>query len=236
MRALTTLHASTRNTRLVARRASGIAAFSGLAGKRIGVARGTNADFFIDLVLQLGGVRPERVTLLDLAPQASAAALVGGTIDAAVLWDPVALEAEQLLGEGAAVVLQSDLYIEASLLVTRADVLHARAPALRALLRGLACAERLAQEHPAEVQERIRARFPEQGEAALRAQLERVTWGLGLDNVLLDGLRRERDALNLAGGLGGRPPDLRRLLAPQLLEEVSPEAVMLLTGPGVVPW
>jgi ABC-type nitrate/sulfonate/bicarbonate transport system substrate-binding protein len=234
LRALTTLHTSIRNTRLVSRRSSGIAAFSGLAGKRIGLARGTNADFFIDLVLQLGGVTPDRVTLLDLAPRASAAALVDGTLDAAVLSDPAALEAEQLLG-GAAVVLQSDLYVEASLLVTREDVLRARAPALRALLRGLACAERLAQEHPDRVRERISDRFPEQGAEALRAQLARVTWGLGLDNVLLDGLWRERDALNATGGMGGQPPDLRQLLAPQLLEEVSPEAVMLLTGPRASP-
>src|SRR5512133_41430 len=43
LRALTTLHTSTRNTRLVARRGSGIRDFEDLAGKRIGAAAGTNA-------------------------------------------------------------------------------------------------------------------------------------------------------------------------------------------------
>lgn len=235
LRALTALHASTRNTRLVARRAAGVGDFADLAGKRIGVAGGTNADFFVDLVLKLGGVGRDRVTVVDSAPETSVRALAEGTLDAAVLSDPPAGEAERLLGD-AVVVLQTDLYEEVSLLVTRDDLLATRAPALRALLRGLACGERHARDHPDDARARIRGRFPEQSEAALRAQLARVSWGLGLDNVLLDVLRRERDMLASSGTVSGRPPELARLLAPRLLEEVLPESIMILTTTGGAPW
>jgi NitT/TauT family transport system substrate-binding protein len=231
LRALSTLHTSTRNTRLVARRESGIRGFEDLAGKRIGAAAGTNADFFVDLALKLGGLPRGAASIVASAPESSVGALAAGALDAAVLSDPPAGEAERRLGE-AAVVLRTDLYQETSLLVTRDDLLVARAPALRALLRGLACAERRARARPAETRALIAARFPEQGEEELRAQLDRVSWGLGLDNVLLELMVRERDALGVSGGVLGRPPALERLLAPALLEEVYPESVMLLGVPG----
>ena len=235
LRALTTLHTSTRNTRLIARREAGVRAFADLAGKRIGVAGGTNADFFVELALKLGGVARERVAVVSSPPETSVRALVDGSLDAAVLSDPAAGEAERLLGD-AAVVLQTDLYEEVSLLVTRVDQLETRAPALRSLLRGLACAERHAQAHPADAQARIRDRFPELDEAGLRGQLGRVSWGLGLDNVLADLLRREREMLASSGTTPGRPPELSKLLAPRLLEEVLPESVMLLTTPERATW
>lgn len=231
LRALTTLHTSTRNTRLVARRAAGIQGFADLAGKRIGAAPGTNADFFADLALKLGGVPRAAASIVASAPDTSVRALAEGTLDAAILSDPPAGEAERRLGD-AAVVLRTDLYQETSLLVTRDDLLATRAPALRALLRGLACAERWARARPAEARARIAARFPEQGEEELRDQLDRVRWGLGLDNVLLELLARERDALGASRAVPGRPPALDRLLAPGLLEAIDPESVMLLDVPG----
>jgi ABC-type nitrate/sulfonate/bicarbonate transport system substrate-binding protein len=233
LRVLSTLHVSTRNTRLVARAASGIATFADLGGRRIGVARGTNADFFVDLVLRFGGVPRARATVLDLAPDESVRRLAAGDLDAAVLSDPPAAEAERVLGRGAA-VLRTPLYAEVSLLVSRADAIEARRPALLALLRGLGCAERLARARPDDALARIRDRFPELTEAGLREQVARVEWQLGLDNVVAEILRRERDWL--AAGANASGPALRRLVDPSLLEEVAPDAVMLLPGQGGVAW
>ncbi|MFY3746014.1 ABC transporter substrate-binding protein [Anaeromyxobacter sp. Red801] len=229
LRALTALHTSTRNTRLVVRASSGIRGFSDLGGRRIGLAPGTNADFFTDLALRLGGVPRDQVRLVHGAPAESIEGLAAGALDAAVLSDPAAQEAERRLGDDAQ-VFQTDLYVEISLLVTRDDVLAARPAALRALLRGLACGERRARADREGARARIRDRFPETGDAALAGQLERVRWGLGLDNVLVDVLRRERDALTAAGALRGDAPDLHQLVAPALLEQVAPESVMLLPG------
>lgn len=231
IRVLTTLHKSMRNTRLVARRDSGFTNFSELAGARIGLAQGSNAEFFVDLVLRFGGVPRSGVTIVNLFPEASVAALARGELDAAVLSDPWASRAEQMLGDGAR-VLQTDLYTEMSLLLTRDDVLRAREGTLRRLVRALACGERVSREHPEEALRRIRARFPELGEGELRAQLSRVQWGLGLDHVLLGVLRDERDWFRDSGGLEGAGPDLQRLLARGLLEDVVPEAVMLLPATG----
>jgi NitT/TauT family transport system substrate-binding protein len=228
VRVLSTLHRSTLNTRLVARRDRGIASFSDLTGKQVGLARGTNADVFVDLALRFGGVDPSHVRVVDLAPEESAVALAAGTLDAAVLSDPVADRVEAALG-GAARVLHSDLYAEFSLLTTREDVLSARAPALGALLRGLACAERAAREHPDEVLAWTAERFSALDAPTLARQLARVRWGIGLDHVLLEVLAREQE--RFAKGTPTSEQDVRRILAPALLEAVAPDAVMLLPGP-----
>lgn len=230
LRALTALHSSSRNTRVVARADRGIDGFHALAGKRVGIAQGSNADFFVDLALRFGGVPRPRVDVVNLAPDASVAALAAGELDAAVLSDPYAARAEQALG-GAGRTLQTEVYTEVSLLLTREDVLRARQPALRRLVRGLACAERLARERPDEALRLVRPRFPELADADLRAQLARVRWGLGLDHVLLGVLRDEREWMRAAHRLPGGP-DLSRLVAREILEEIDPEAVTLLPTAG----
>jgi len=232
LRVLTRLHTSTRNTRVVARGAAGIGGFSDLAGKRLAFARGTNADFFAVLALGIGGVSPGSATLVDLPPPRSVAALARGEVDAAVLSDPFAAEAEEALGQGAR-TLRTPLYAEASLLITREDVVASRRGQLVALLRALACAERRAGEDPARARALVAGRFPELTPPRLEAQLARVTWGLGLDNVLVDVLSREWDWLSASAG-GAAP--MGRLLEPALLEEVEPESVTLLPAAGDLAW
>lgn len=230
LRVIGTLHHATRNTRLVTRAAAGISSFADLAGKRVAVPRGTNADFFVGLVLRFGAVDRARVEIVDLAPPAAAEALAAGDVDAAVLWDPVATRAERALGADAR-VLSSEIYAEFSLLTTRADVLERRTPALRALLRGLVCGERYARERPDETMRELRRVFPDLDEPALREQLARVTWVVGADNLLLDVLHEEHRWAAAAAGRETAGP-LEPLLAPGLLEEVDPEAVMLLPATG----
>lgn len=227
LRVLTSLHTSTRNTRLVARRDRKVTDFSDLAGRRIGVARGTNADFFVDLVLRFAGVPRSKVTIVDLAPEDSVAALARGDLDAAVLSDPPAADAERALGDGAR-VLRTELYAEVSLLVTRADVVASHERELTALLRGLACGEREIRRDPEAALDLLRTRFGDRDGAALRAQLARVSRGLGLDNVLVQVLRAESAWLRDSALARGSPPDLERLLDPRLLDATDPEAVMLL--------
>jgi ABC-type nitrate/sulfonate/bicarbonate transport system substrate-binding protein len=228
VRILSALHRSTQNTRLVARRDRGIVAVSDLRGRRVGVTAGTNAEFFLDVLLRLDGVPRSAVTVVDLSPDAALEGVVEGTLDAAALFDPRAQQAEDALAE-TATVLHSELYLEASMLLTRDDVVASRRPALEALLRGLACGERLARERPDDVLATLRERLPGEGTLGLQRQLARVQWGLGLDHVLLELLRRERDWLERHGA-PGVPPELGRLVEPGPLEAAAPGAVLLLPG------
>jgi NitT/TauT family transport system substrate-binding protein len=229
LRVLTSLHTSTENTRLVTRRDAGITTFRDLRGRRLAAARGTNADFFVETILRFGGVPRPEVTIVDLAPQDAVEALLARRVDAIALSDPAAHRAERALGNDAW-VLTTDLYVEFSLLATRDDVVRSRPEALKALLRALECGARAAESDPELALSRIRARFADEHEQDLRAQVRRVTWSLGLDHLLLHVLRRERDWLRSSGHTSGAIPDLSRLIERAPLEDVVPAAVLLPPG------
>jgi ABC-type nitrate/sulfonate/bicarbonate transport system substrate-binding protein len=226
VRILSSLHRSAEHTRIVARRDRGVTRTAELVGRRVGVTFGTNAEFFLDTLLRFEGVRRSDVIVLNVSPEAALDGLTGGDLDAIAIFDPYGQRAEARLGRNA-VVIKTELYLEASLLTTRDDVIRTRRPALEALLRGLACAERRARERPATIVPMLRDRLPGFTDAELGAQLARVQWGLGLDHVLVDLLRREREWLDQYGAPGS-PPDLARVVEPQLLEAVAPDAVLLL--------
>lgn len=226
VRVLSSLHRSIENTRLVARRDRGVTRTTDLAGRRVGVTYGTNAEFFLDTLLHFEGVRRSDVTVVNVSPEEALQGVTSGDLDAIAIFDPVGQRVEARLG-AAATVIDLELYLEASLLATRDDVIATRRPALEALLRGLACAERRARERPATIVPALRDRLPGFTDAELEAQLARVQWGLGLDHVLLDQLRREREWLEQLG-VAGSSPDLARLVDPRILETVAPDSVLLL--------
>jgi taurine transport system substrate-binding protein len=73
---------------LVARKGSGIQTPTDLKGKRIGLFKGSTAQFGLMMMLRQHGIRPDQVTLLDITPEEQLFALKNKTIDAAMVWEP----------------------------------------------------------------------------------------------------------------------------------------------------
>jgi aliphatic sulfonates family ABC transporter substrate-binding protein len=73
---------------LVARKGSGIRTLIDVKGKRIGLFKGSTAQFGLMMLLRQHGIRPDQVTLLDITPEAQLLALKNKTIDAAMVWEP----------------------------------------------------------------------------------------------------------------------------------------------------
>src|SRR5512133_2995100 len=230
LRVLTTLHASTGNTRLVARGDRGIAAPRDLAGKRVGVPRNTNAEYFLDVLLAWSGVPDREVRRVDLRPDAAAAALGAGEVDAVAIWGPHADRAKAMAGPGA-VELGSEVYTELSVLVTRAPVLAARRGALVKLVAALADAERLVRDRPREAFAVLRAEFPEASEAARQDAWRRTRLTLGVTHQLAAVLEDESRWFRSTRRAEGRPLDVGALLEPDVLAEVDPEAVTFVPPP-----
>lgn len=85
---LASLVHSTRLNDVVTLAQRGISAPIELAGARIGLARGTNAEFVWWLFAHLHGLDPAGSVIVDLPVAGIPAALEAGTIDAAVVWQP----------------------------------------------------------------------------------------------------------------------------------------------------
>jgi aliphatic sulfonates family ABC transporter substrate-binding protein len=73
---------------LVARKDSGISTPADLKGKRIGIFRGSTAQFGLMMILRQHGIHPDQVTLLDMTPEEQLLALQNKKIDAAMVWEP----------------------------------------------------------------------------------------------------------------------------------------------------
>ncbi|HET8542338.1 MAG TPA: NrtA/SsuA/CpmA family ABC transporter substrate-binding protein [Anaeromyxobacter sp.] len=231
LRVLTTVHVSSGNTSLVAGGDRGIAEASDLAGKRVGVPRNTNAEYFLDLLLAWGGVDQREVRLVDVAPEAAADALASGDVDAVAIWTPHAERARRMSGPRGAVEIRSDVYTELSMLATREPVLAARRGAFVKLVAALADAERLVRERPGEAFAAVRAEFPEASEAELAEAWRRIRPTLGLTHHLAASLEDESRWFRAAGRTDGPPVDVGVLLEPDVLAEVDPEAVTFVPPP-----
>jgi len=83
---------------VIALRDQGISLPGDLKGKRIGVFRGSNAEFFLGRFLLLNGLSLEDVNIVNLSPLAMAEALTGGRADAVMVWEPVAFDIKKKLG------------------------------------------------------------------------------------------------------------------------------------------
>jgi ABC-type nitrate/sulfonate/bicarbonate transport system substrate-binding protein len=221
---LTTLHASTRLTRLVARADRGIRGASDLAGRRVGVPHGTSGEFFLHTLLAFAGTE-QSVAVVDLSPVAAVKALGAGEVDAIATWPPYVYEARRVLDGGRAVEMPSEVYTEISALVTRGTIHRTRRAALVKLVRALADAERLVQERPDVAFRALRARFSDVEEERLRDTWSSMRLSLGMTHELAAVVEREAAWLREGGHLDGPPLDVGALLAPDVLAEVDPEAV-----------
>lgn len=70
------------------RKGSGITRLEDLAGRKVGTAVGGTGDEYLGAALAKKGIPRERVTVLNVTPGNSMAALAGGSVDAVAVWEP----------------------------------------------------------------------------------------------------------------------------------------------------
>jgi ABC-type nitrate/sulfonate/bicarbonate transport system substrate-binding protein len=129
--------AGPRGEGIIARKGAGIRSLADLKGKRIGYFRASTAHYGLFMALQKGGVAPNQVTLLSMAPAQQLAAMRAGEIDAASVWEPwmhkLVAEAE---GELIATEADFGVLTAASTLAVRREWLADNRETARRLLQG----------------------------------------------------------------------------------------------------
>jgi sulfonate transport system substrate-binding protein len=89
-----TYRGSSAGSAVLVHKDSPIQSIADLKGKRLAFKRGSSAHNVTVKVLRKGGLTPDDVTQLDLAPPDAAAAFKNGSIDAWSIWDPYTAIAE----------------------------------------------------------------------------------------------------------------------------------------------
>jgi taurine transport system substrate-binding protein len=91
---------------------SGVKDFAGLAGKKVGTPFGSTAHYSLLAALELNGVNPDDVEIVNLEPPAIAAAWQRGDIDGAYVWNPTLATLKE---DGTVLITSADLAKEGKL-------------------------------------------------------------------------------------------------------------------------
>lgn len=225
---LATIETSTENTVLVARSDAGIPRASEIAGKRVGFARGTNGEFFLNSLMVRHRIARDAVVLVDLRPDEMSDALAGGVVDAVAIWSPISGRIVRRMGDGVRTFSAEDLYFESFGLVGTPDLANGNPVRAQKVLRALLRAESFVR------RDRERARAIVAREAGLDREEVDASWKLftfqlRLDQSLLP-LMEEEARWAIRSGLAPpqETPNFLRSLAVQPLLTVSPDAVTVM--------
>ena len=154
-----TLASSTTGLKIVVRKASGIRSAQQLVAKRVATVAKSNALYYLDNALVMIGVDPARVARQYLPAEKVGAALVAGTVDAVVIWEPYAHAALRALGK------QGDLLPNVPIYTSRFNLVAARGPLVEneaahvKVLQAIERAMAFIAEHPEQAQAILKARL-----------------------------------------------------------------------------
>ena len=144
---------------LICKKDNGISVPSDLSGKTIGTAKGTVAEFDLGRFLEANNMTIQSITMVYLSPSEFATAIVNGTVDAVVSWEPYTdLIKSQLEAEFIDWPLQTDAPFY-STLSCRTDWLTDHSEAATKLLNSLLQAELYLSSNQIHSQEIIQNRF-----------------------------------------------------------------------------
>ncbi|MDO8605851.1 MAG: ABC transporter substrate-binding protein [Phaeospirillum sp.] len=139
-----TIQATDHDITVIARKDAGIRSPADLAGKRVGLVRGTNHEYFLDLFLGVNKIDPAGITYVPVSMDDGAEALISGRIDALASWVSARLIVQRAMPDGTISFPSDGIYTELWTLAAQPEFLESRPEAVRRLLRALIRAETFA--------------------------------------------------------------------------------------------
>ncbi|MHB8709169.1 MAG: ABC transporter substrate-binding protein, partial [Desulfuromonadales bacterium] len=225
---LATIQTSTRNTAIVARKDRGIGAAADLRGRRVGVAIGSNADYYLDLYLVLNALARKDVVVVELKPEEMADALLQGRVDAVTTWNPLVSKLRLALGDRGTVLRVDSAFTETFNIVSLRELTRQRPEMIRRFLQALVKAEDFVAANPRESQ-RIISAF-----CGIDSEVLEVIWDdfhfkTSLNQSLLVALE-DQARWAIKNGMTDRRdlPDFFAALYTEGLTSVKPDAVRII--------
>ena len=224
---ISSLHKSTTSTALIGLKSHQVTTIADVRGKRIGVIKGTNAEFFLYVLLTSSGIQLSDVSIIYLPPEKIDAALLDGSVDGIVIFNPNLYRLKNKLKDDAQVIY-SNLYKENSLLVGKSSTVKNRPETMIKVLRALSEAQVFALSHRDKAIDDVVASIPSATRPDINGVWSDYRLELQLDNVLLNTMNQEAQWLKKTGNYGDKEiPNFRPLIFTEYLRAVNPEFVTL---------
>lgn len=203
-----------------------------LKGRRVATRIGTSGQYLLAKYLELAGLKPQDVTVVDLAPGSMPTALIRGDVDA-FSWSTQAIGVARRQAPDKIAEMKLDgierVFQSHQLLLTTERVLKQKPEIVAAALKALYAAEQKILSDPS-WPDLISARIKTPA-ADIRAATSTFTFKLGFDERFVDDLVAQADWA-IAAGLAKRPSGdvralLRSLIADGPTRSILPERVTL---------
>lgn len=211
--------ASNRNQGIAVRDAANIKQLSDLKGKKVAVPFGSNANIFLYLLLEKGGLKPEDVEIVNLGPADGVTTLINGAIDADVIWEPNLSKAAEK-GNGVSILRRADdLKLFVSPVVARKEFAAQHPEEIAKLLGALEKAAQWSAANQDKAVEILHAKT-EADPAALKLFLELNDLALPLTQGKIDSLvKGAEDAFKF--GLVKKQLDIKKAINTTYLEKAG---------------
>jgi len=220
---LATIATTERNIAVAARTDCGIECPEDLRGKRVGVAPGTNAEFFLETFLLTRRIRTNEVRIEALTPESIPQALADGRVEAAAVWHPHLGAVQRAMKERVRCFYDEQIYTWSWNLVSRRGWAETNGDAAQRLLRALARAEEAAAAEPEAARGIVAARCGMDAHD-LGEMWSSYHFRLTLGQWLILSMESQAQWARRKGA-GGGLPDFRATMFLPILESLRPEAV-----------
>ena len=213
---------------LVGRKDRGIENVSDLRGKKIGIPRGTNVEFYLGRFLLLHGLDPRDVTIVDVRPAQFVNATLNGDVDAIICWQPYVNKIKDRLGNGTVTWPAQSSQLTYGVIVCRNDWATQHPELMSRFLKSLDLAAEYTIDHPDEAKAIVQKmlNFSDEYMAAVWPQNH---FSLSLDQSLVTAMEDEARWM-IKNNLTNEKtvPDFRDYIYTKGLEEVMPESVNII--------
>jgi len=227
VRAIASLAESDANY-VIGRRDRGITRVQDLEGKKIGVTKGTLAEYFMHRFFVLNGLSLRNATIINLQPAELVDAIVRGDIDAAFSFEPYVYRMQQKLG-GNAVVWPANLGQHAHFsLVCNEITLQEHPEIVAGVLAAVLEAETYVNSYPEEAKN-IARKLTGFDDQYMEQDWQNHRFFIGFSQSLIMSMEDEtrwRIRNNLTDA--SEVPDFSKYMAPDILYRLKPTAVTLI--------
>lgn len=214
------------DTAVYARKDRGIASENDLPGKKIGYLPGSVSFIYWSRLLERHGWATKDFEMVPLQPPAMVSALVGGNIDAIVVWEPWGYNAMQQLGDNGIRFAEDKNYYWPGFFYGRNDFIDQNPDVIKGMIHAMLSSEEFLRNNPDEAIQ-IVADFIKTDHEHLKSYWNSYQFKVQLNNDLLDRLL-VNDAIikKYMADYADKPtPDFKSFVDPEPLRAVAPDRV-----------
>jgi ABC-type nitrate/sulfonate/bicarbonate transport system substrate-binding protein len=150
---------SYNDVKVVVAKDKGISKIEDLKGKKIGTPAGTTGQFFVEAFLSYNDISDSEVEVVDISPSDLPGALNKREVDAIVIWEPHAYNAQKLLGDNALRLPSSGVYKETFNFMVMDDFVEENPEVLKKFLEAIDRATNFIKDNKKESQEIVAQRL-----------------------------------------------------------------------------